>query len=179
MKYKLTDSDGYTRKGEDNETLWGENVTHKASGSGRELCTSGVIHWYKSPEEAAFFNPIHANITNPVCWEGFGVKVAWDGCKGGSKVFTTIRRVPIPIITTEHRVEIAIRASLLVYHKPSYVKWANNWLSGKDRSAASAAWSAVSAESAASAASAASAGNKINIRTIICKVVGANTKQKG
>ncbi len=186
MKYKLTNQDGYTRKGETNETLWGENVTHAATGEGNELCTDGVIHYYDSPEEAAFYNPIHADIKDPVCWEAKGRKVAHDGVKGGCKTVTTIRKVPLPEITTEQRVEIAIRCALTVYSNPSFVLWANNWLSGKDRSAAAAAAAARAAaaraaEAAAVAAAEVAAGaaaevawaaRKINVKSIIRKVIG-------
>ncbi len=69
--------------------------------------------------------------------------------KLGFKKQTTIKQIPVPVITTEQRVEIAIRISLLVYRDKRYIKWAKNWLSGKDR----AEWSAAeSAESAARSA---------------------------
>ena len=162
MKYKLTDQDGYTRKGESNETLWGDNVTHTATGRDRVLCTDGVIHYYDSPEIAVFMNPAHAEIKNPICWEGRGRQVAWDTLKGGCKTFTTLRRCPLPEITTEQRTEIAIRVALTVYEEPTFVMWAKNWLSGEDRTpenaamatenAANTAWTATNVRHAARAA---------------------------
>ncbi len=138
--YKLTDSDGYTRRGRYNETLWGKGVRHEATGTGG-LCSPGVIHQYNSPELASFFNPIHANIEHPICWEAeAGRTVEHDGTKGGSRWLRTLRKVPLPTLTTEQRVEIAIRVAL--WHRSSlpsgYITWAERWLAGEDRSAEAA-----------------------------------------
>ena len=81
--YKLTDQDGYTRRGEDNATLWGVNVTHKATGLGTKLCTSDVIHAYRHPLIALFMNPAHASLSNPRLWRASGDVVAEEPCKCG------------------------------------------------------------------------------------------------
>ena len=60
--YKLTDKDGYTRRGQLGETLWGPGVSRTATGDKAELCTDGVIHAYTNPWLGLFLNPIHANI---------------------------------------------------------------------------------------------------------------------
>lgn len=138
MKYKLTDRDGYTRRGGYNETLWGENVTHTAIGKGHSLCSDEVIHYYDSPEIAAFMNPIHADIKNPICWECKGKSVANKGLKGGCKKLTTLKQVNLPEISITQRVEIAIRLSLLFCIDKKYIKWANDWLDNKDRTARAA-----------------------------------------
>ena len=62
--YKLTNQDNKTK----NNTIWGENVTHKTNGE-EELCGPGWLHFYYSPELAALLNPIHAQIINPKLWE--------------------------------------------------------------------------------------------------------------
>ena len=106
--YKLTDEDGYTRRGKSNATKWGENVTHSATGAGG-LCTDGVVHAYEHPLTAAFMNLIHANIRNPVLWECAGEITHREGqIKCGCKTITTVRRVDFPVITTEQRVRVAI-----------------------------------------------------------------------
>ena len=74
-----------------------------------------------------------------------------DGMKVGCKTLTTIRQIPVPKIPAEQRVEIAIRCVLLVYKEEAWVKWANDWLSGKDRTLGAAR----AAEAAARAAEAA------------------------
>ena len=72
MLYKLTDRDGYTRRGRDGETLWEIGVERTASGEG-ELCGPGWIHAYTDPLLAVLLNPIHAEITEPRMFECRGV----------------------------------------------------------------------------------------------------------
>ena len=142
MKYKLTDQDYCTNSG----MKWGEGVSHTAKGKGRELCTGDVIHYYTHPLLAVIFNPIHAGIDKPVLWTFRGRSVAFDGTKGGVKKGTTLKRIPLPVVTTEQRVRFAILCALEVCKDSQFKKWAEDWLSGKDRTR-SAAWPV--AESAA------------------------------
>ena len=107
---KLTDAEGYTRRGEKNQLQWGEGVTHSARGTGTILCSDGFIHAYEHPLIASFMNPVHADIEAPLCWEVEGDVVLREGqLKCGLKTCTTVKRTPLPVITTEQRVEIAIR----------------------------------------------------------------------
>jgi hypothetical protein len=163
--YKLTDKDGYTRKGKENECLWGENITHIATGKGSLLCSRDLIHVYRNPLIASFMNPSHADFKNPLLWECEAKgDCNHDGqLKSGFKTVTTIRRIDLPVITLEQRIRISIYCALKQYSAPSFVKWANAWLDGSDRSAraawaaqaAAAAWAAEEAEAAARAAAAA------------------------
>ena len=133
--YKLTNQDMKTT----NDTTWGENVTHKAYGKGNELCSGDVIHVYDHPLKAAMFNPIHASIDNPILWECRVRKVvANDQLKVGVKQCTTIKQISLPEITTNQRIRFAIYCALEVYNDKGFIKWANNWLSGKDRTWAAA-----------------------------------------
>ena len=149
--YKLTDEHGETQ----NNTKWGENITHKATRDGKEMCTRDVIHVYDHPLKAVMFNIIHAGFRSPKLWR-CRVKrvVANDYLKVGVKSCTTIKEIPLPEITIKQRVRFAIYCALEVYSDDGFVKWANDWLNGKDleRSAAAAARSAESAESAARSA---------------------------
>jgi hypothetical protein len=147
--YKLTDEHNETY----GHTKWGENVSHTATGTGG-LCSSGVIHAYTDPLLAAFFNPIHGDFKSPRLWEAeSGDELVSDGTKVGVKTLTTVRVVDLPEISTTQRVEIAIRCALIVYHNPDFETWANNWLSGKDRTEeAAAAAMAVAAMAVAAAA---------------------------
>jgi len=129
--YKLTDSQGQTREA----TQWGEGVTHRAKRGKMEFCTNTCIHCYSDPLMAAFFNAIHGDFKEPQCWEGeVKGKTISDGCKIGCKEFTTIREVPLPEISTEQRIAIAIKCALRVYTEPEFVKWGQSWLDGTDRS---------------------------------------------
>lgn len=189
MYYKLTDKDGYTRKGEHNQLWWGEGTEHTASGDSNELCSDAYIHAYENPYIAVFMNTIHGdyNLSTAHLYEcELSGKIIRDGqLKCGGKTCKTLREIPPPVITTEQRVEIAIRISLKVYNDPNYVQWAEDWLSGKDRSKQAAEWAARAAREAACAAEAAAewAAAKwaaraadIDIISIIMQVVNKDTK---
>ena len=157
MLYKLTNGSGMTR----GNTQWRENVTHRAKEKGSELCTGQVVHAYRDPYLAVFHDPIGVSYGDTaLMWEAKGKVVADDGLKVGCKSLTTLRQIPLPVLTTEQRVEIAIRISLLVYKETSYVAWAEAWLSGKDRTRAAVAaywaanWAAARAARAAAEAAA-------------------------
>jgi len=132
--YKLTDQHGCTRQ----TTKWGKGITHKATGEGATLCTEDVIHAYKNPLLALLLNPIHADIEKPQLWEAEGEIVADDGLKIGCKELTTIKRIRVPKITTEHRVRFAILCALEVYDNKEFAHWAKSWMDGSDRGRAAA-----------------------------------------
>ena len=149
--YKLTDVDRYTR----NNTKWGKNVTHTTDGSG-ELCGPGWLHAYTDPLLAVLLNPIHCNYSRFRLWEAEGEIGKNDkGLKVGTRSLTTIREIPIPKITTKQKIRFAILCAMAVYKDETWTDWANNWLSGKDRSAATAVVAAEAAETAAVAEAAA------------------------
>ena len=110
--YKLTDRDGYTRRGGSNETLWAEGLTVTARAQGTYLCTDQVIHAYTSPLLALLCNPIHANFTEPQLWEAEGEIVAGDGLKVGVKTLTLLRKIDAPQIQPMKR-----------FGLPSIVRW--------------------------------------------------------
>jgi len=103
-------------------------------------------------------------------WRGTaGGKKLLDGSgkfvlKGGSQVVTLIEELPLPMLTTEQRVQVAIRVAQHVVGSrcPKWSAWAEAWLAGQDRTttaaqtaaATEAAW-AVKAAAAVKAATAA------------------------
>jgi hypothetical protein len=152
LKYKLTSQDNMTR----NNTLWGEGVTHETNGSG-ELCSKGWLHFYHTPELAVLLNPTHANIKDPKLWEcsAEGKMKDDDGLKCGCTRLTTIREIPLPEITLERRIRFGILCARKVLGGKSEVwdRWAEDWLSGENRSVESArAASACVADANAAAA---------------------------
>ncbi len=152
IRYKLTDKQDQTHDG----CTWGIGVKHTIKQHGCQLCTNQVIHYYEDPLLAVFANPLHANFDPSTMhlWEcEVGKKVAGDALKSGTKQLTTLRRIPMPVITLEQRVEIAIRVVKTVYTEKRWNTWADKWLSGADRTA----FAAVSASFASSASFAASA----------------------
>ena len=109
--YKLTDQKGQTCNG----TQWGEHITHTTSGDG-ELCGPGWLHAYDSPYVAVINNPIHADITTPRLW-----LARWDGTrkddsghKFGATSLTTIRELPLPVLTDRALRLYAVRCALEV-----------------------------------------------------------------
>src|SRR5205823_448610 len=66
---------------------------------------------------------------------------------------TTVKKIALPVVTTEQKVRFAILCALEVYKEPSFVAWAADWMSGKDRiqRAAEAAAEAAEAEAAEAA----------------------------
>ena len=153
--YKLTTQDGLTRKGEDNETKWGDGVERTASGEG-DLCGPGWLHAYEDPLVAAFMNPAHANITSPLLWECDGGVGKREGeLKCGCTRLKTLRQIPLPQITTDQRVEVAIRVARGILKQLNVVieawdSWADKWLDGTDRTA-HAAYAADAAHDATAA----------------------------
>jgi len=152
--YKLTDKDGYTRRGLSGETLWAPGVTRETSGKG-DLCTSGWLHAYEHPILAVLHDPIHGEYGDFArmwkCDTLDGV-IKRDGqMKLGTTKLKVIKEVKKPEVTVEQRVAYAIACSLRIYVEESYVMWAEGWLSGKNRTyesakaAESAFWSAESA----------------------------------
>ena len=146
--YKLTDAQGRTRAGEDNELTWAVGVEHKTSGTGTRLCSSDVIHAYEHPLIAVLMNPVYADF-NPATMRLFvteGEIVAHEGqIKCGVHALKVVEEIPVPTLTTEQRVKFAILCAKVVCKNAVWNVWADKWLSGEDRSEAAAraaAWAA-------------------------------------
>ena len=158
--YKLTTQEGKTK----NNTQWGENVTHEATGDiKQDLCSDAWIHAYTHPLLAVFMNPAHAMIKNPIHWEGNGEgKAKFEPLKCGFRKFTTLRQIPLPEVTDVQKIAFGILCAKEVYKDLSWNQWADQWLSGEDRTKSSAdaaadaaAYAAYAAYAAANAARAA------------------------
>lgn len=146
--YKLTDAEGQTR----NATQWGENVTHETSGEGA-LCGPGWLHFYDDPYLAVLLNSVHGAFTPTTMqlWEGTaaGELKTDKGLKWGCTRLTTLRRMNVPNLSTEDHIEFAIRCAMQVCTVPAWVKWAENWMSGANRTSNAAADAAAYADAAA------------------------------
>ena len=148
--YKLTDQEGRTK----NNTQWGDGVTHTAPGTG-DLCSSGWLHAYTDPLLAILLNPGHANISEPRLWEVEGEVGATDhGLKVGCTSMTTVREIPVPVITIEQRILFSILCALEVCQDEKFKTWADRWMSGEDRSKEASAWTVAATAASASEASA-------------------------
>ena len=168
--YKLTDENDQTYGG----CQWGKDVTHTADGKG-DLCTKHWIHAYSHKLVAVVMNPSHGNYDPKTMhlWE-CEAEIGKDdhGLKFGTTKLTTIKRVSIPRMSEAAKVRFAIYCALEVYKDKSFKKWADDWLSGKDRSeAARAARAARAAEAAWAAARAAAEAADIDLVTLIKKAI--------
>ena len=144
--YKLTNAQDETQ----GPTKWGVGVTHVATGDPvrQPLCSNAYIHAYEHPLLAVLHDPIGANF-GPTAhlWEAESddEPLRDRQMKLGVRSLMTLRRIELPEVTAEQRVRYAILCGKAVYHEPSWTTWADNWLSGVDRSAYAASYAAARA----------------------------------
>lgn len=166
LLYKLTTPEHTTL----NNTLWGENVEHTASGIG-ELCSTAFLHAYTHPLLAVLLNPIHADISSPVLWECDGNVIKNDrGLKVGCDRLKTIRIIPLPEITIAQKIAFGILCAKEVTTDTKWHEWANKWLSGEDRTT-KAAYAACADFAAAAARRAADRAAPIDLIAIAEKAM--------
>jgi hypothetical protein len=108
--YKLTTQNNTTFNG----FKWIPGRWKKTSGIG-PLCTEGWLHAYSDPLVAVFMNYIHASIDNPKLWEAEGNGEFKDdrGTKCGFSRMRIIKKLPLPKISLEDRIKIAITFVIL------------------------------------------------------------------
>ena len=142
--YKLTDADGYTRRGYGNETKCEEGHVVTATCGRQDLCTDGFVHAYRHPELGLALNPIHADISKPRLWLCEGIVRADDGLKVGCRRLHCLEELEVTAIPVEALIRWSIYLVMLVQQEgaiPIWDRWARGWLDGSDRSAR-AAWAA-------------------------------------
>ena len=144
--YKLTDQSMKTYNG----FQWKLNVKAPTL-QGGALCSNGLYHAYTHPLLAAFLNPIHANISEPLLFQGFGYgeEVSDNGLKVGYASMKLTKQIELPQPTTVQRVAFALICAKTVYKDAPFVAFADAYLLGSDRSESAAESGARAAESAA------------------------------
>ena len=149
-KYKLTNQDMTTHNG----CKWELSVPKETDGNSGSLCNEHWLHYYHNTLLAVLLNPIHADIDHPRLFEvkALGKHLNDNGLKGGCTKMTLVKELKVPEITVNQQIAFAILCSLEVYKEPSYVKWANDWLSGVNRTASAARNAATDAADADDAA---------------------------
>lgn len=122
-----------------NHTEWEIGVPVTVTVEGNKMCSNQVLHCYNHPLLAVILNPIHGNISNPKLFEISVDKIVNnDGLKFASKSQTLLKKISLPFLSTEQKVEFAIKVVKTVYSDEKWNEWADQWLSGSDRSIASA-----------------------------------------
>lgn len=133
LVYKLTDKRMMTY----GNTQWQLKKSITVSGKGY-LCGPGWLHWYFSPELAVLLNPIHGAF-DPATMRLFEAEaegtIAKDHqLKGGSTTLTLMQEINIPQISKDQKISFAIQCLKQVNKGEEWWQnWADNWLSGKDR----------------------------------------------
>ena len=130
-RYKLTKQDLTTYNG----FQWQLNEWKETNGIGK-LCSEGWLHCYTNPLLAVLLNPVHADIENPKLFECEveGKCIEDKGRKEGWTRMRLVKEIPLPEISLTQKVAFGILCAREVYKEEKWVNWANNWLSGKDRS---------------------------------------------
>jgi len=136
IMYKLTDSKMRTYK----EFQWELGKWYKKTKE-ENLCSPDWLHFYSDPLVGLFLNPIQEDIKNPRL---FRVEVKGKGLDNYGLNYEYFRarlieELPVPRISFVQRVRFAILCAKEVYKEKEWNKWADNWLSGKDRTKKSAA----------------------------------------
>ena len=135
IAYKLTDLEMRTYK----EFQWELGKWYETTGEG-DLCSSSWLHFYNNPLVGLFMNPAHADIENPRLFraEVEGEVLDDHGLKCGYSRARLIEELTVPQISPVQRVRFAILCAKEVYKEKEWNRWADNWLSGKDRTKESA-----------------------------------------
>jgi len=134
--YKLTRQDRTTRDGFKYPPK-GSRLP-ELDGAG-ELCSCHWYHGYAHPLLAVLHAPIHVDSDYTKMIEIEVPKVyALDQMKLGFTTGIVGRVIPLPKITDEQRKRYAIGCACSVYKDRSFRKWADDWISGKDRTRSAA-----------------------------------------
>lgn len=108
--YKLTDQNGYTRRGLTGQTKWeiGTKVRPTGEYQGKP-CAPGVLHDYEHPLLAILLNPIHANIDKPLMFVlEHDIEPNTDGLKRWTtRQVSVISEMSPPVVTITQRVKWA------------------------------------------------------------------------
>ena len=136
---KLTDADGYARRGSVGKTLWLPYGVTPPKLDGGRLCEAGVYHCYESSELAVLMDPIHAQLlpVGGVAHRAEGEPVVQDHVQVGCHELTCLEPATLPKLTTAQLVRVVIycaQAASDDEYSGVWNGWAERWLSGKDRS---------------------------------------------
>jgi hypothetical protein len=165
FRYKLTDENMETH----GKTRWTIGRWKETNGED-ELCGPGWLHCYTHPLLAAFLNPIHADFTSPRLFkcEVRGESREDAGMKEGWTEMRLVERMRLRHPTVTQFIKFGILCALETEHSPKFALWAQNWLSGADRTKDSASANMLYAlSSSRQAAGAAVAINEGDIRHAI------------
>jgi hypothetical protein len=131
--YKLTDASMKTRGG----FQWELGVERKVKPYTGEECSDGAMHSYSDPLLAVFMNPTHSvyDTEDMRMFEAnTGRRYKRERLKIVSEKLTIVKEIKVPELSPLQRLEAAIKMAKLVCKDEKWNSWANDWLSGEDRS---------------------------------------------
>jgi len=133
MYYKLTN-----KKWALNE--WHE-IPPEKRGKGKGFSMGSYFRLHDDPLLAVLLNPICADFKDFRMFEveTEGAVESDRGLKFGAVKIQLVREIDVPDITAEQRVRFAILCAIEVHTETGFNSWAQDWLSGKDKTAATAA----------------------------------------
>ena len=134
MYYKITDQ--MMRTYQDFQWKVGKWERIPDEDRGYDLCTESWFHCYNHPFLAVILNPVHAEIVNPRLFKVnvAGRKTSDNGLKFGFSMMRLVEELPLPEITITQKIAFGILCVKHAYKHEQWNKWADNWLSDKDRS---------------------------------------------
>jgi hypothetical protein len=143
--YKLTDADGCTKGNGKGRYHWTPGEWHEAPTLG-PICNNENtgFHYYSSPHLAVMMNPAHGcyDLKTAQLWSCKVEDAQTDGTKSKARRLRLIERVELPRMTLEQRIYCAIQCMLLSgwmwRGRAEWVRWAEGWISGADRTRESA-----------------------------------------
>jgi len=133
LRYKLTDQNMQTRNG----FQWKLGEWCEATGDIEQgLCSDAWLHCYSDPLLGLFLNPIYGGIVTPRIFEAevSGTGISSYGLKEGYRKMKLVKELGTVTLTLTQRVAFGILCGKAVCRDKKWNKWADNWLSGKDRS---------------------------------------------
>jgi hypothetical protein len=143
--YKLTDADGCTKGNGKGRYHWTPGEWHEAPKLGGMCDNENTgFHYYANPYLAVFMNPAHGryDLDTAQLWSCKVEDAQTDGTKSKARRLRLIERVELPRMTLEQRIYCAIQCVLLsgwIWRgRAEWVRWAEGWISGADRTRESA-----------------------------------------
>jgi hypothetical protein len=133
--YKLTDA--HMRTCAKRELIWKVGESQSALGKGTTIGTDAMIRVYEHPLIAVLMNPIHEDF-DPATMRLFVAEgeiiIRQSQLQCGVRTLKLIEEIPVPILTLEQLVKFALLSHKEVCDDPDWNTWADDWLSGRDRS---------------------------------------------
>jgi|GEM_PF-3453889 hypothetical protein len=131
-RYLLTNAENHTWRG--SHVCPGQSIL--ASNTEENVLTRNAEELGDSPLVAIMLNPWHAQIDHQKMLE---LEIGRNDLDEiGSSTNVVVRETTVPSVTTDQKIVFALMTIQEVYGNPVFKCWADDWISGSDRSAEAA-----------------------------------------